>query len=130
MKKINYSAKNIRIFLMLLTVLSAFILWRGFKGVENLLKIKILVAIAAFALFFIILPRLFVTAYKVIMIVSGFIGNTIFLIIATTVFFMILTPLALIMRLFGKVFMTSHYDKSAVSYFENPQAVQGYDKQY
>lgn len=130
MKNTNYSAKNIRIFLILLTAFAALFLWRGFKGVDGLLKIKILVAIAAGSLFFIIIPRLFAPAYKVIMIASGFIGNAIFLIIAATIFFMILTPLALIMRLFGKVFMTSHYDKSAASYFESPQTAQGYDKQY
>ena len=130
MKKINYSAKNIRIFLMLLTAFSALIIWRGFKGVEELLKIKIVVTIAVVALFFAILPRLFAPVYKVIMIASGFVGNTIFLVIAATVFFLLLTPLALVMRLFGKVFMASRYDKSAASYFESPQTAQGYDKQY
>jgi hypothetical protein len=130
MKKINSSAKNIRIFLLLLTAFSALVLWRGFKGVDGPLKIKIFAAIAVIALFFITVPRLFASGYKAIMIASGFIGNLIFMIIATAVFFMILTPLSLIMRLCGKVFMASHYDKSAVSYFENPQLAQGYDKQY
>ena len=130
MKNTKYSAKNIRIFLILLTAFSALILWRGFRGADGLLKIKIFVAIAAGALFFIILPRLFAPAYKAIMIASGFIGNAIFLIIAAAVFFLLLTPLALIMRLFGKVFMAVHYDKSAASYFESPQVAQGYDKQY
>ena len=130
MKKINYSVKNIRIFLLLLTAFSALVLWRGFKGVENLLKTEIFVAIAVMALFFIILPRLFVPIYKAIMIASGFIGNMIFLIIAATVFFVILTPISLAMRLFGKVFMVSHSDHVVVSYFESPQAAQGYEKQY
>lgn len=130
MKKINYSAKNIRIFLFLLAAFSALVLWRGFKGFDASLKMKIAAAIAVAALFFGIVPRLFAPAYKAIMVASGFVGNTIFLIIAAAVFFLLLTPLALIMRLFGKVFVTSHYDKSAASYFESPQAVQGYDKQY
>lgn len=130
MKKNNYSAKNIRIFLLLLTAFSAIILWRGFQGVNGALKIKIAVAIAAAALLFAVLPRLFAPAYNAIMAASGFIGNAIFLIIAVTVFFVLLTPLALIMRLFGKAFMASGYDQKAVSYFECPQAVHGYDKQY
>jgi hypothetical protein len=130
MKKINYSTKNIRIFLILLTAFSGLVLWRGFNRVDGLLKIKIFAVMAVGALFFFILPRLFAPAYKAIMIASGFVGNTIFLIIATTVFFLILTPLSLIMRLFGKVFMAAHYDKAAASYFESPQAAQGYDKQY
>jgi hypothetical protein len=130
MKKINYSAKNIRIFLVLLTVFSALILWRGFKNVDHSLKMEIFVAIAVLALFFIVLPRLFAPAYKVIMAVSGFVGNTIFLVIAGTVFFLLLTPLSLVMRLFGKKFMAAHYDKTTVSYFEDPQTAQGYDKQY
>ena len=130
MKNTNHSAKNIRIFLILLTVVSLLFLWLGFKGVAGLLKIKIFVAIAASALFFIIFPRLFAPVYKVILIASGFIGNMIFLIIATTVFFVLLTPLSLIMRMFGKKFMAAHYDKSALSYFESPQVAQGYEKQY
>jgi len=130
MKNTNHSAKNIRIFLVLLTVVSLLFLWLGFKGVAGLLKIKIFVAIAASALFFIIFPRLFAPVYKVILIASGFIGNMIFLIIATTVFFVLLTPLSLIMRMFGKKFMAAHYDKSAPSYFESPQVAQGYEKQY
>jgi hypothetical protein len=130
MKKINYFAKNIRIFLLLLTAFSALVLWRGFKGVDGSLKIKIIAAIAILAVFFSILPRLFAPAYKAIMIASGFIGNAIFLIIAAAVFFLLLSPLALIMRLFGKVFMTAHYDKSVASYFESPQVTHGYDKQY
>ncbi len=130
MKKNKYSPKNIRIFLLLLTAFSAIILWRGFKGVDGALKIKIAVAIAAAALLFAALPRLFAPAYKAIMAASGFVGNAIFLIIAAAVFFVLLSPLALIMRLFGKAFMASGYDKKAVSYFECPQAVRGYDKQY
>jgi hypothetical protein len=130
MKNTKYSVKNIRIFLVLLTAFSALILWRGFKGVEDLLKIKIFAAIAVVALFFVIIPSLFAPAYKAIIFASGFVGNTIFLIIATTVFFLLLTPLSLIMRLCGKVFLAAHYDKGADSYFESPQTAQGYDKQY
>jgi hypothetical protein len=130
MKNTKYAAKNIRIFLILLIAFAALFLWRGFKNVDGLLKIKIFVAIAVAALFFIIIPRLFAPAYKVIMIASGFIGNAIFLIIAAAVFFLLLTPLSLVMRLCGKVFMAAHYDKSAASYFESPQVAKGYDKQY
>jgi hypothetical protein len=130
MKKINSSPKNIRIFLMLLTIFSALLLWRGFRGVDGLLKIKIFFAIAVFAIFFAVLPRLFAPPYKAIMVASGFVGNTIFLAIAATVFFVLLTPLALVMRLFGKAFLASHYDPSAASYFETPQAAQGFDRQY
>lgn len=117
-------------FLLLLTALSALILWRGFKGVDGLLKTKIFFAFAVVALFFSILPRLFAPAYKGILLVSGFVGNMIFLVIAAAVFFLLLTPLSLVMRLFGKEFMAVRYDKAALSYFEDPQTAQGYEKQY
>jgi hypothetical protein len=130
MKKIIYSPKNIRIFLVLLTAFSALVLWRGFRGVEGAFKIKIFIAVAAGALFFVLFPRLFKPVYEAIMIASGFVGNAIFLVIAALVFFLLLSPIALIMRLFGKVFMSAHYDPAAVSYFEGPQQVHGYDKQY
>jgi hypothetical protein len=130
MKQINHSAKNIRIFLLLLTAFSALVLWRGFRGVDVPLKIKIGAGIAVLALFFSLLPRLFAPAYRAIMAASGFVGNTIFLVIAATVFFVLLTPLSLVMRLFGKAFMPSHRDQGAASYFESPHTAHGYDKQY
>ena len=130
MKKIDSSAKNIRIFLLLLAAFAALLLWRGFAHVDGALKLKIGVAIAALALFFAVLPRLFVPAYRAIMIVSGSIGNAIFLVVATVVFFVLLTPIALVMRLFGKQFMARRCDPRADSYFECPQAAHGFDKQY
>ncbi|MCX6556711.1 MAG: hypothetical protein NTW95_04665 [Candidatus Aminicenantes bacterium] len=130
MKHTNDSSKNIRIFLVLLAVFAALILWRGFKNVDGTLKIEIFAALAVVLVFFIILPRFFAPVYKIIMSATGFIGNAIFLIIAATVFFVLLTPISLIMRLFGKAFMTPRYDRAAVSYFESPQTVHGYDKQY
>lgn len=130
MKNTNHSNKNIRIFLMLLTLFAALILWRGFRGVDTKLKTEIFAAFAAVVLFFIILPRFFAPAYAAIMTATGFIGNAIFMVIATAVFFVLLTPISLVMRLFGKMFMTPRYDRSAVSYFESPQAVHSYDKQY
>jgi len=130
MKKINDSAKNIRIFLVLLTAFSALILWRGFQGTDGALKIKIFAAIAVGALFFSMLPRLFAPAYKALLVATGFMGNAIFLVITTIVFFVLLTPLSLVMRLCGKVFMPSGYDQGAASYFEHPQTAHGLDKQY
>jgi hypothetical protein len=130
MKKIDHSAKNIRIFLLLLTAFSALLLWRGFKGVDVSLKLEIAAAVAVAALFFAIFPRWFAPVYRAIMAASGFVGNTIFLVIAAVVFFVLLTPIALAMRLFGKVFMAPGYDKAAATYFESPQPAQGYDKQY
>ncbi len=130
MEKIDHSAKNIRIFLALLTAFSVLLLWRGFKGVDASLKWEIAAAIAMAALFFGVFPRWFAPVYRAIMAASGFVGNTIFLVIAAVVFFVLLTPIALVMRLFGKTFMASGYDKSASSYFEDPQPAQGYDRQY
>ena len=130
MKHIDHSAKNIRIFLSLLTAFSALVLWRGFQGLDGSLKIGIALAIAALALFFGAFPRLFAPAYKAVLTASGFVGNAIFLVIAAAVFFLLLTPIALVMRLFGKVFMATGYDRAAASYFESPQPAQGYDKQF
>jgi len=130
MKNTNYSSKNIRIFLVLLAIFAALLLWRGFRSVDNKLKIEIFAALAVVILFFIILPRFFTPVYKIIMAATGFIGNAIFMVIAVAVFFVLLTPISLIMRLFGKVFMAPRYDRTVVSYFESPQTVHGYDKQY
>lgn len=130
MKNTNYSAKNIRIFLVLLTVLAALLLWRGFKAVEDKLKIEIFAVLAVVVLFFFILPRFFAPIYKAVMLATGWVGNVIFSIIAAAVFMVLLTPIALIMRLFGKSFLSPHYDRTAASYFETPQTVHGYDRQY
>lgn len=130
MKKIAYSAKNIRIFLFLLTACSALVLWRGFQSVDGSLKMEIAVAIAAAALFFGLFPRWFAPAYRAIMTATGFVGNAIFLAIAAVVFFLLLTPIAMAMRLFGKKFMAPGYEPAAASYFESPQPALSYDKQY
>lgn len=130
MKKIDSSPKNIRIFLVLLTLFSALLLWRGFRGVDGQLKVKIGVGIVVAALFFAVFHRLFAPVYKAILVASGVIGNAVFLVIAAVVFFVLLTPIALVMRLFGKKFMARRCDPGADSYFECPQTVQGYDKQY
>jgi hypothetical protein len=130
MKKIDCAAKNIRIFLLLLTAFAALILWRGMPQADGALKLRIGAAIAVAALFFALLPRLFAPAYRLIMTVTGFVGNAIFIAIAALVFFLLLTPIALAMRLFGKTFMAPRCDPGADSYFECPPAAHGYDKQY
>jgi hypothetical protein len=130
MKKNDSSAKNIRIFLLLLAAFAALLLWRGFGRVDGALKLKIGAAIAVLALFFAVLPRLFAPAYRAIMTVTGFIGNAVFMVVATVVFFVLLTPIALVMRLFGKQFMAPRCEPRADSYFECPQAAHGFDKQY
>jgi hypothetical protein len=130
MKKIDSSAKNIRIFLLLLTAFAALLLWRSFAGVDGTLKLKIGAGIAVLALIFAMLPRPFAPLYKAIMIASGFVGNAIFMAVATLVFFVLLTPIALVMRLFGKTFTAPRCDPRADSYFECPQAAHDFAKQF
>ncbi|MCX6561907.1 MAG: SxtJ family membrane protein [Candidatus Aminicenantes bacterium] len=80
--------------------------------------------------FFIAAPKIFFPAFRLIMAVTSKIGSLIFLIVSTVVFFLLLTPLALIMRLFGKKFMLVRRSRKTVSYFEAPAPEGDFERQF
>jgi hypothetical protein len=80
--------------------------------------------------FFMAVPKLFFPAFRLIMAVTSKFGSLIFLIVSTVVYFLLLTPLALIMRLFGKKFLLFRRGPKAASYFEDPAPEGDFQRQF
>jgi hypothetical protein len=130
MKKIEYQSKQVRIFLTLLALLLVLLTLKWTRGSEMAGRyIFITVGIAVIGLFM-VLPKLFFPAYRLILTGSGYIGNFIFGVISTLVFFLLLTPIAVIMRLLGKRFMSVRSEPSALSYYEEGEDPGNVDKQF
>ena len=130
MKKIEYQSKQVRIFLTLLVLLLVLLTLKWTRSGETAGRyIYIMVEIAVIG-FFMVLPKLFFPAYRLILIGSGHIGNLIFGVISTLVFFVFLTPIAGMMRLLGKRFMNVRPDPSALSYYEEGEDPGNVDKQF
>lgn len=130
MKKIEYQSKQVRIFLALLALLLVLLTlkWTRNGGTAGR-SIYIAVEIALIG-FLMALPKLFFPVYRLILIGSGFIGNFIFGVISTLVFFVFLTPIAGMMKLMGKRFMSVRPDPSALSYYEEGEDPGNVDKQF
>jgi len=130
MKTIEFQAKQVRLFLGLLLVFIGlgvlkFVPASDLQG--RLLRFGIATALVAF---FVWRPKLFFPVFRLIMIGSSYLGNMIFLAISTMVFILILTPLSLTMRLFGKRFMATRLEPQRDSYYERPEDPTGYEHQF
>ena len=129
MKKVAYQAKNIRIVLAILFALAVLVTLKpvGFKIGARL---PWLAAEAGLAGLFLALPKLFFPLYKIIMIATGFLGTFLFALISLFVYYIVLTPIALVLRLFGKSFMKVKADPAAPSYYEDVPAGYNIEKQF
>jgi len=130
MKKVTYQPKQVRIFLALLLI-TAFLL--TFKLTRHGAAPTRWLALAAEAVvigMLAVFPRIFFPVFKVIMIASSRLGSFIFALLAIVVFFLILTPLALVMKIFGKKFMNPDPDPSLPSYYVEADAGHDITKQY
>ena len=130
MKAIEFRAKQVRLFLVLLWVFTGLAVLRFVPAADiqgRLLGFGIATALITFFLF---QPKRFFPVFRLIMIGSGTVGNFIFLVISSAVFFLILTPLSLIMRLFGKRFMAIRAEPHKNSYYEPPENPTGYEHQF
>ena len=130
MKKITYQPKQVRIFLMLLFLILLFFTFKFFRQGTLQSRILFLAIPAIFIAVMMIIPKVFFPLYKVILIGSGYLGNFIFAVISIIVFFLILTPISLTMKLFGKHFMNPAPDPSLATYYDEAEIRQGIEKQF
>ena len=128
MKPIEYKPNQVRVFLGLLLIVAALFTWRWTAG--SALRLPLLAAEAVATAAFVIWPKAFFPIFRVIMIGSGHLGHAIFTVISAVFFFLILTPMALIMRAGGKVFMPSRTDRHLDTYFEPGQDNLGHERQF
>lgn len=93
-------------------LIGVFLLWQ-----QKETFLYFIVSAAVLSLLGIIAPTLLLYLYKIWMSIARAMSwfNTI--VILSIIFFLILTPIALIMRLFGKQFIELRWDKSVKSYW-------------
>lgn len=130
MNKVAYNAKQVRLFLVLLLV---FLTLPTLKFIPRGAATKRLIWLAVEAgviSFFLLLPRIFFPFFRLIMIGTGYVGNAVFGLISIIIFYLILTPLALVMRLFGKKFMPVRCQPGCESYYEDADQPTPYEKQF
>jgi hypothetical protein len=130
MKKINYQPKQVRLFLFFLLVFLFLLTFRLTRTGSAQERFIFLAAIAATIAIFMAFPRLFFPAFKVVMIGSSQLGNFIFAVLSIIIFFLILTPIALVMKLAGKKFMKPRSDPSLPSYYEDAEDRTDVKKQF
>jgi hypothetical protein len=130
MKKITYQSKQVRIFLLLLLLILLFAAFKFFRQGTLQNRFMFLAIPAIITAIMIIIPKVFFPLYKVILIASSYLGNFIFAVISIAVFFLILTPISLGMKLFGKHFMNPVPDPSLSTYYDEFEKRQGIEKQF
>lgn len=130
MKKISYNAKQVRLLAVVLFIVVFFITYKLTLSKSLPVKIVIfsiefLVLISALAI-----PRKFFPIFKMIIVLAGFIGNIVYTVISTLIFYFILTPISLLMRLFGRKFLIHKIDQSLDTYYEDDAPHTGVENQF
>lgn len=127
MKKIIFKAGRVRLFVVLLAALAVFLTFRNSSAGP---RASLLAAEGAFLVLFTLLPRVFFPVFRLVLTATGYLGDFLFRVITVAVFFLILTPVSLVMRLFGKSFLAARIDRDARSYYEPGSDNAGMDKQF
>ncbi|MBN2346308.1 MAG: hypothetical protein JXO51_07935 [Candidatus Aminicenantes bacterium] len=130
MKTIRYQPRQVRLFLAILLALLAFLTLRLTRGAAPSARIAWLAAEAAVIGILMGFPRVFFPVYRVILTASGALGSAIFALLSILVFFLVLTPIALLMRLAGKRFVKARPDPSLASYYEEADGPGDVHKQF
>ena len=130
MKKLEYNSKQVRIFSTILFLLIGFVTYRLTLSRNFTFKAIVFSSEILVLLFIFLKPIIFYPVFRTAMVFSTFLGNIIFKIITTVVFYFILTPIALVMRLFGKKFLTLQKNQNQDTYFEDYVPHAGTEKQY
>lgn len=130
MKKINYQPRQVRLFLVLLLLFLFLLTWRLTRGATLAGRLPFLAAAAAVIGILLLVPQRFFPAYRAILTGSAYVGSSIFALLSLIVFFLILTPIALAMRLGGRTFMKSRPDPSLASYYEEAEEMADMTKQF
>ena len=125
---ITYRAKSIRLFLAVLLALAVYATIKiGPAGPAG--KAWLAGEAAAIAVF-LIWPKLFFPIYRVLIIGSSFIGQTVFLGLSLLMFVLVLTPISVLRRLFRKEFIPTRIDPAAPTYFEAPSEPGPVERQF
>ena len=115
-------------FFALLYLLAAFLIWRQTNLLRPLNPVRGLILAAGFALTLAAGPFL-TPVFKVVTALTRRLGSLIFGLISLLVYFLILSPLAMVMRLGGKQFL-SLKDEGEETWYQDWAPGESPDKQY
>ncbi len=114
---------------VILVILGVIALWRGKEFYLYLLSIG-----GAFIVFGLFLPKVLLPLQKIWMSLSIIIGFFMSRVILSVVFYLVLTPIGLVMRLLGKDILDQKIDKSKNSYWKDikggVKSKERYENQY
>jgi hypothetical protein len=114
----NRERINSLIFFIILLTLIFYLL--GKNGIIAYSAVSILLY-GVGVVFLVLMSRPMVVIFRTILKITGFVGKIVFTILNLLVFYFLVTPVAGIMKVFGKRFVDHRYDHSLDSYY------QGYD---
>ena len=106
-----------------------FVLHKRVTEIKNL-KLSVLLLIFVGYIVLILLSKVLVPVFDLVLAITKKIGSLIFSFISSIVFYLILTPIALFMRLRGKVFLDHKIDKNMDSYYKDYQESEDIKKQF
>ncbi len=106
-----------------------FVLHKRVTEIKNL-KLSVLLLIFVGYIVLILLSKVLVPVFDLVLAITKKIGSLIFSFISSIVFYLILTPIALFMRLRGKVFLDYKIDKNVDSYYKDYQESEDIKKQF
>jgi hypothetical protein len=120
---------NSAVFFTILYWLAVYIVQRRSHFLSGARPLTWAVLVAA-SLLLIVLARPLLPVFERVLAVTARIGSLIFALITMLVFFFLLTPISLLMRLAGKVFMQGRFDARAATYYEPWQVSEDASKQF
>ncbi len=130
MIKIDYQPKQVRIFLVLSLALMIFLTFKFTGHAAGRTRVVIILLEFISVGILAAIPRTFFPLYKIILTGSSYLGNVIFTAVSILAFFLILTPIALAMRLFGKKFMSAPVAAALPTYYDEAEKYHDIQKQY
>ena len=129
MKKKEIKQTAIFFSLLYWLLLFLFLFKSSFKAIKEFTFLFFLALIFVNVLL-ILISKFLTPIFKVILLIANKIGNLIFLIISSFVFYMILTPISFVLRLKGKIFIDYKTEKDNESYFKKYIPSEDIEKQY
>ena len=120
---------NSAVFFILLYALAIFLVQRQNRFLDQA-GARTWLLLAAGALLLILLAKILLPLFDLVLKITAKIGSLIFALITAVVFFVVLTPISLLMRLAGKKFMQRRFDAQAPTYYESWQVAEDVSKQF
>jgi hypothetical protein len=128
-KKISKKTINTALFFTLLIWISYYLALKNGILIQKLTPFSV-ISVAVFNLLIILISKWLVPAFDAVLKVFAKVGSVIFGAISTIVFFLILTPIGLLLRLHGKQAIHKRYDKKCESYYEEWEPAGTIEKQF